>query len=332
MRAQMPATPDPAGIRMRGLRRERGQYYTRANPFEHGAFRSWARRAGLPGEAVLEPFAGANCLIRHLEDLGLCGEYAAFDVDPSSEDVRRRDTLASFPEGYSACVTNPPWLARNSARLRGLGFPDTRHDDLYKHALSLCLANCGWVAALVPESFVRSGLFQDRLTDFVSYTARLFEDTAHPVGLALFSPGESGGAAVWSQNERVGPLPELLAQSPAPVDGGCPVAFNDPEGNVGLLAIDNTRGRSIRFCEPGELGGRRIRHTSRGITRMRVGARVDIDGCNAFLEGFRSETRDVLLTSYRGLRRDGMYRRRLDWRQARGIVQRVVAGDAGGLF
>jgi len=43
-----------------------GQFFTTGNPFDCDAFGAWAKRAGLPKETVLEPFAGSNALIRHL--------------------------------------------------------------------------------------------------------------------------------------------------------------------------------------------------------------------------------------------------------------------------
>ena len=47
-----------------------------------------------------------------------------------------------------------------------------------------------------------------------------------------------------------------------------PLRFNDPEGDLGLIAIDNTRGPSIRFCEGRELAGYRVGGNSRMITRI----------------------------------------------------------------
>ena len=93
------------------------------------------------------------------------------DIHPADERVEMRDTLDAFPLGFDVCITNPPWLAKNSVTARGLAFPDCSYDDLYKFALEKCLDNCGWVAALVPELFIRASLFQERLTDFVSLTS-----------------------------------------------------------------------------------------------------------------------------------------------------------------
>ena len=312
---------DPGGETDTSARKRRtGRFYTVANPFRHPAFRAWAKAAGLPGRRILEPFAGSNRLVEFLEEMDLCRDSRSFDIAPADPRVRRRDTLRSFPSGYEVCVTNPPWLARNSAALRGLSFPRCGHDDLYKLCLEKCLSRCSWVAALIPESFLRSGLFRTRLRDFVSLTARMFADTGHPVGLALFGPDWSADAAVWADSLRVGALSDLERLRPSPTADGPAMRFNDPRGNVGLIALDNTRTASIRFCEVRELAGYRVKKTGRHITRITVRGPIRIEAWNGYLGEFRERTRDVLMTGYKGIRKDGMYRRRLDWRLARGIV------------
>lgn len=301
-------------------KRGRGQYYTVNNPFEHVAFLEWASKAGLPEATVLEPYAGANSLIHHLSLMSLCKSYASFDIEPRDVDVFERDTLSSFPVGHNVCVTNPPWLARNSATVRGLPFPDCEYDDLYKFALRKCLDHCGYVAALVPESFIRARKFDNRLTDFVSLTARLFPDTGHPVGLALFVPDRSEDIRVWSGKRKIGLLSELERLRPTPRSNGPVVRFNAQDGNVGLIALDNTLGPSIRFCNVDELEGYRVKSSGRHITKMHVEGPVRILEWNRRLAIFRERTHDVLLTCYKGIRKDGKYRRRLDWSVARGIV------------
>lgn len=301
-------------------KRRTGRFYTAVNPFRHRAFREWAKAAGLPARRILEPFAGSNRLIEFLEEMDLCRDFRSFDIAPADSRVRRRDTLRSFPSGYEACVTNPPWLARNSAAFRGLPFPRCSHDDLYKFCLEKCLSHCPWVAALLPESFLRSGLFRTRLRHFVSLTARMFTDTGHPAGLALFGPDWTADAVVWADSRRIGALSDLERLRPRPTADGPPMRFNDPHGNVGLIALDDTRTASIRFCDVRELAGYRVKKTGRHITRITVRGPVRIEAWNAYLGEFRERTQDVLMTSYKGIRKDGKYRRRLDWRLARGIV------------
>ena len=305
---------------MKQNKRQRGQYYTVTNPFAHKAFRHWAKCANLPDNTVLEPFAGCNSLINHLYKMGLCQNYESFDIEPTNSKVHKRNTLNKFPKGFNVCVTNPPWLARNSASGRGLAFPDTPYDDLYKHSLEKCLDNCDYLAALVPESFIRSGLFRDRLNTFISLTKPIFYDTTHPVGLAMFLPEITNNTMIYSGHKRVGILADIEKSRPVQTLER-KIKFNSPNGNIGLIAVDNTQGASIRFCHPKELENYNVRAECRYITRLDVnGYKPNIEQLNKILNKFRETTSDVLMTPYRGLRKDGKYRRRLDWGLARGLI------------
>ena len=300
-------------------KRAQGQFFTTGNPFLCQAFVAWSRRANLPQETVIEPFAGANLIIEHLVSIGTAHRWRSYDIKPRAEGVSKRDTIADFPTGYNVCVTNPPWLAKNSAAFRGLPFPNTDFDDLYKLALTKCLDNCGYVAALVPESFIRADLHQDRLHTFVSLTHSMFSDTKHPVGLALFDPQPTKDVIVYSGKERVGTLSEIKKLRP-PARKAQEIKFNEPEGNLGLIALDNTLEASIRFCDVSELKDYKVSDTCRHITKLSVPWRVNIQDCNSIINKFRVATKDVLMTCYRGIRKDGMYRRRLDWNLARDII------------
>ena len=187
-------------------KRQIGQYYTVGNPFSVEPFRDWAKSAKLPNKEILEPFAGSNSLINMLELMGYCRRSVSYDLEPRDNKVRKRDTLKQFPRNHEICITNPPWLAKNSATVRNLHFPNCKYDDLYKFALEKCLDNCGYIAALVPESFITADLFQDRLKDFISLTFDMFTETNHPVGLALFVPDSACDVNIWSGNNKVGSL------------------------------------------------------------------------------------------------------------------------------
>lgn len=325
-------------------KRATGRYYTRGNPFLLKPFRAWAEALNLNQQTVLEPFAGDNSIPQLIREAQLqCRDWALFDIKPAAAEVQQRDTLADFPKGFDVCITNPPWLARNSATRRGLPFPsDTQHNDIYKYALEKCLTNCKWVAAIIPEAFIRSGLFLHRLRDFVSLVpqeqhgracARLpkdgakvspfmFADTEHPVGLALFGPAPQIGALsvkIWRNNQCLGELEKLRSHLPLRSHNR-EIVFNEPAGNVGLIAVDNTVAASIRFCPPAELAGYSVRYQGRSITKLHVPWEVDVGKLNAHLANIREKTHDVFLTAFKGLRRDGQYRRRLDWALARAIV------------
>ena len=344
-------------------KRASGRYYTRGNPFLLEPFQTWAKASNLAQQITLEPFAGAKDIPQLIDAANLqCRDWAFFDIEPGAEGVVQRDTLADFPKGFNVCITNPPWLARNSATRRGLPFPEaTRHDDLYKYALEQCLTHCDWVAAIIPEAFIRSGLFLQRLSDFISLVPQtqdetnyppdsgdkgvsvyspnngdkrvlvyppdkggrgvsvMFEDTEHPVGLALFAPHITSDVRVWRNNQLLGGINTLRRHLPQP-SANRGIVFNDPNGNLGLIAIDNTVSASIRFCPPEELKDYPIRVHCRSITKIGVPWRVDIEMLNARLATIRAKTHDVFLTAFKGMRRDGHYRRRLDWGLSRAIV------------
>ena len=318
-------------------KRANGRYYTRGNPFQLEPFQRWAKVSDLEQQIALEPFAGAKDIPQLIDSTHLrCRDWVFYDIEPGAKGVMQRDTLADFPKGFNVCITNPPWLARNSATRRGLPFPEaTRHDDLYKYALEQCLTHCDWVAAIIPEAFIRSGLFLHRLCDFISLvpqtqngtthdsksrnTSYMFDDTEHPVGLALFAPNRTSDVKVWRNNQLLGKLSELRKHLPLPSSNRS-IVFNEPKGNLGLIAIDNTVSASIRFCAPAELGEYKVRTHCRSITKIGVPWHVDIDVLNANLRDIREKTYDVFLTAFKGLRRDGCYRRRLDWALARAII------------
>ncbi len=318
-------------------KRASGRYYTRGNPFQLEPFKTWAKELNLERQIALEPFAGAKDIPQLIDAAHLrCQDWTFYDIEPGAKGIVQRDTLADFPKGFKVCITNPPWLARNSATRRGLPFPKaTRYDDLYKYALEQCLTHCEWVAAIIPEAFIRSGLFLQRLRSFISLVPQtqykttkedgrrdnsyMFEDTEHPVGLALFAPDATPDVRIWRNNQFLGGLSELRTHLPQPSRNRS-IVFNDPNGNLGLIAIDNTVSASIRFCPPVELKDYPIRVHCRSITKIGVPWRVDIDMLNARLARIREKTHDVFLTAFKGLRRDGQYRRRLDWALTRAIV------------
>ncbi len=303
-------------------KRAQGQFYTRGNPFDLPPFLKWADQAGLPGKCVLEPFAGANNIIRTLQKAGICDAFKSYDLTPADREVKARDTIARFPEGFDVCVTNPPWLARNSATRRRLPFPGVCADDLYKHCLELCLNHCGYVAALVPASYLQSGLFRDRLQTYILLHDTIFSDTENPVCLSLFGNKPTGRVNIYYDGDDIGTLASLLKKLPTPKRDKR-VRFNDPKGGLGFISFDNTREPSIRFCHAVEIRDYTIKVSSRFITRISgdFGASTRLIGkLNRAIKTFRHDTQDVFLTPFKGIRDDGRYRRRMEYMLARRFI------------
>ena len=306
-------------------KRANGRYYTVANLFDTKPFREWAKLAGLLETTLIEPFAGHGDLVRMLRELNLCGRARLYDIEPAAKGIKCRDTLTSFPHNAGVVVTNPPWLARNSATRRGLHFPYCEFDDLYKHCLSVCLENADYVAAIIPASFLSSRLFRSRLCSVDIAAAPVFSDTENPTCLAMFSLKDSKDVSVYNGGKLVGKLSDLERHLPRSANNNTRVQFNIPNGRLGLVAIDNTRQASIRFCRGSELEGYPIGQTSRMITRIsgNFGRNIGdfVESLNERFDKFREETSDVFLTPFKGLRRDGKYRRRLDYALAREFIR-----------
>ncbi len=302
---------------------------------------------------ILEPFAGANNIVGMVKDVGYCTQaWRSYDLDPVNDDsnatdlvVEQRDTLSDYPAGFVAAITNPPYLAKNSATRRGLPFPATAYDDLYQVALATMLEGTPYVAAIVPESFVTQALFHDRLQAVVSLTCRMFEDTEVPVCLALFIPncskpttGKLGGKdfAIYAENRLIGTYSKLMASLRQP-RSSVAWRFNDSAGLIGLQAIDNQKAASINFTNGAAIPASSVKETSRSVTRISCAgldettATLVIAKANELLAERRKLTKDVFMTAFKGLRQDGRYRRRLDFSQARDLLNlalELVGGAA----
>ncbi len=306
------------------MKRQHGAYYTENSPFELKPFKNWAISANISQHTILEPFAGANNIIRMLKNLGMCSKFVSFDICPAHHNVKQFNTLKQFPVGYKICITNPPWLARNSAHRRKLVFPaPVQYDDVYQYALEIALKYCEYVAFIIPATFLRSGLFRKRLESFVLIERPLFYDTDNPVCLAMFTPN-AARTQIWAENKFINYLDSLeMIYNKHAHNTDKTVRFNAPDGELGLLGVDNTKDASIRFCHGSELSHRVVVHSDRSITRIDPGIKVTsdlIDSLNETLNKFRNDTYDLFLAPFKGLRADGKYRRRLDYATARGLI------------
>lgn len=309
-----------------------GQFFTMVSPFTHPAFTKWLDGIS-PSATFLEPFAGANNLVRMVESVRAGLSWECYDIEPQHEDVIQRDTLSNFPQvsGVVAVVTNPPYLAKNVARRQGLdGVVELcgQYENLYMRCVAECLAGAGYVAAIIPESFLTAGVFRERLCDVISLNQQMFVDTEVPVCLALWGPDASPDFVVWKSTLRMGTWSELRQHWPVRSDSR--IRFNDPDGEIGLIAIDTPTSASIRFCEGSAIASAEVKHSSRHRTRITVegleAALIDmvIAAANERLTALREATGDIGLTSFMGLRRDGEYRRRLDFATARSLLAEAL--------
>ena len=325
-------------------KRTLGQFFTTTNPFSIHIFHEWFSL--IPEEKkdpLLEPFAGANNIVKMIKDLGYTYNWHCFDITPKNEvnatpefKIEERDMLADFPDNYFVGITNPPYLAKNSASKIGMPFPNTIYDDLYKVSLKTMLDHLEYVAAIIPESFITAEIFQERVYAFISLTCKMFEDTECPVCLALFVPEKikkdldlsKNDFYIYRQETCMGKYEDFKKKIPKSTLS-LPWKFNDKYGEIGIYLHDGREINSIRFVRGETIKPEKVKVSSRHVVRVsglpeNINLDFFLERCNKKLSIFRKETQDFFFTSFRGLRKDGKYRRRLDFKNAKIIMNAVV--------
>ena len=324
---------------------ELGQFYTRGNPFLYSRVQQWfSSIPNLSNLKLIEPFAGSNSLVAMVNAsvLKLNSEnWGCFDIAPEAIEsnlvpeieVIKRDTIEDFPSGFDVAITNPPYLAKNSATRKGMDVSFNGFQDLFEVALNEMLSNCDWVAAIIPESFITRKIFTSRLEVAVSLNHDMFDDTEFPVCLALFSRHETADFEIWRGAELIGSHSKLTKEANNLLDAPSVIRtkFNAPTGSVGLWAIDDTNSATIRFLPGEEIASSTIKVTSRSYSRIElefVGTPIDLHQlekeANKLIKNYREITGDVFLTAFKGLRKDNLYRRRIDWTTSHRILNRAA--------
>ena len=101
--------------------------------------------------------------------------------------------------------------------------------------------------------------------------------------------------------------------------------FNDPDWNIWIRCIDSTKRPSIEFINWESIDPSRIKVSSRSLTRVSwlpewIDFQEFLNECNRILRQYREISCDICLTSFKWLRDDDCYRRRLDFDTARRIM------------
>lgn len=344
-------------------KRAAGRYLTEGDPFGYDAVSEWVATivgatAGRPVSAC-EPYAGKNFLpsafMSRFAPVFKDGiEWVGYDLVPCPDEenllpgcpISQADTLLSIPSCHDVIVTNPPYLARNSARRRHLPFPFDHAGvgidspaDLYQIALDSCLASASWCSMLIPESFITSRYDKSRLMSVISLPGDLFLDTECPVCLALFGPDPSGDYEIYANDGHLlgkatdvrRAYDEILERGFEASPHGRNLTFNDPGGAIGLRGVDSSLGTLAHFVDGEKIDPSSVKQTSRSVTRIGVtdwnGKDVAdvIEGANRLLGEWREATGDVFMTAFKGVNKQThAYRRRLSFREAEAIVNAVI--------
>ena len=334
-------------------RRSAGQWMTYGNPFYTEFVCRWVeeRFDGIEHIRACEPYAGKLSLVKHMNDslpiVASRMSWSAYDIAPQEIgnrdvdgiEITRCNTLFGIPNApYDIIVTNPPYLARNSARRRRLDFPFDRSgigiarpSDLYQFALDTCLASADVCVMLIPESFITSSYDKSRCNAIVSLRGDMFDDTDCPVCLALFGREHSDETTIVANDGTViGELGEIRKASDNLIGNVMhDIMMNNPIGDVALFGVDSLSGATIRFDVGDAIPSEDVKPSSRSMTRMSCtdGTKIDgavIEHANEILSEWRMMTSDVLMTPFKGVRKDGKYRRRLAFKEAQAILSKAI--------
>jgi hypothetical protein len=290
----------------------------------------------------LDPFAGDGHLLEAIKSdpvLGrLVSQATGFDIQ--GELFPFNDSLVSIPNPQRAViVTNPPYLANHSAKRKGVDqlvakyFANSTQKNLYRIALENCLASADYVVAIIPETFLLSTFPKHRLELAVVIQDSLFGDTDAPALVACFTKERCADARIFTGNQSVGKLSEILElrESSAPKQT---IVFNDPKGRIGLRAVDGSDGISpIAFMAAKDFSypSKSVAVSSRLMTYLELPELSDsevsklISKANANLSEIREASGDLVLAPFKGNDRNGKRRRRLDYALARKILNLAKA-------
>lgn len=332
-------------------KRNLGQYFTRDDVWlrphlvEH--LRSLHARYG----TCLDPFAGDGHLLDVAASLGF--NTTGHDLDETICKTKGwgapNDSILNVPQHADAFVlTNPPYLAKNSARRMnspassyfrpGAVMPSNHEhtnilDDLCKLAIERTLAHYDDSVWIVPESVVQDlehlPHWRGRLHSLTVLEDNPFTDTEHPVCVLVFSKDHPGGE-LWKNDTRLGTYDEVWSRhniTRSSPSNATTMKFNSPTGTLGYRAVDGTKedgSMRIRFCLGDELGYDRqnIKVSSRHLTYIDVALEGDelvavVQEANRLIEAYRASTHDVFLTAFMGNTKTGVRRRRMDYYLAR---------------
>ena len=304
-------------------KRELGQYYTKNNPFNNRFFKQWYNNItnyyDITEIEILEPFAGENHIVEMIDainDIKKPKNWKCFYISPTKKNTS---------------ITNPPYLSKNNATILNLEY-DEKYLNLYLKCIDIMLNNVDFIAAIIPEAFIRNKYYKERLSYAIILDFKMFDDTTIPVCLALFNKDISDDFLIVTNGNPIGYFNEINNKYNKSIASPINWKFNDSNGEIGLYACDSRKGEKIRFVKANELThGKQITDKTRGNTKISGYSFKDdnelsifINKLNENLNIFRDLTQDVLLSSFKELRyNENKYRKRLTYTLARNILNQT---------
>ena len=319
-----------------------GSFYTTKSGWLTDQVRQFLEKALSESNGyLLDPFAGDGHLLEAIKSDSVLRAQVkqATGFDIQGDTFPFNDSLVAIPNQKRAViVTNPPYLANHSAKRKGVDqlvakyFAGSTQKNLYRIALEKALDSADYVVAIIPETFLLSTFPKHRLELAVVIQDSLFGDTDAPALVACFTKERCADAHIFTGNQSIGNLSEILAlrESTAPKHT---IVFNDPNGRIGLRAVDGSDGKTpIAFVAARDFGypSNSVAVSSRLMTYLEVPGVADedmpelISKANGMLASIRMRSGDLVLAPFKGNNKAGKRRRRLDYALARRILNKCI--------
>lgn len=286
-----------------------------------------------------DPFAGSGCLLRAAEtNFSFIKKTIGLDIDESLG-WPVNDSLAGIPKKKDAIiVTNPPYISNYSAARKKISaslqkyFDSTEYDDVYLLALDQMLLAQKHVVAIVPETFINSNYRQkQKLHSITILEENPFLDTDVPVVVLCFDSviKDLDKVKVYKNDTFVNTLGaiEKLRLNP---QNNVEMKFNVLSGWLAVRCVDSTNPENmLKFDFKDNIDyawDKGIKVSSRLLTLIDLDVpekkRVEfINQCNGILLDLRMKTADVIFSPFKGNMKNGVRRRRLDFRTCRAIIE-----------
>lgn len=313
-----------------------GQFFTKENIWLRPQIKDFIKNAKV--SIAYDPFAGEGHLLSVAEkDLGFT-KTVGLDIDPALI-WDKNDSLISIPHIEGAIIiTNPPYISNYSASRKKVRdkvqmyFEHSDYDDVYLIALDNMLEAQKYVVAIIPETFINSAYRKKSLLHSITILEQSpFDDTDTPVAVACFDGAIKSldDVKVYKGDTLVSSLGSIEALRMIP-DHSVKMIFNDKNGWLAVRCVDSTNPYDmLRFDYKENINynwEEGIKVSSRLFTLINIDVPQEkrtefIDCCNRILVDIREKTSDLIFSPFKGNMKNGMRRRRLDFKTCRAIIE-----------
>ena len=307
---------------------------------------------------VVDPFAGEGHLLRLFDQAN--ARTLAIDIDLAVKPDIVADSLKALPTKLSqrecVVITNPPYSHRHILQEEDPVLYDTvveaGYVDLYEYSIRRVIDQLGFppTFAMVPENFIASRTTQLRrelyrhIVAIQIHSTSTCRDTRQPTILAYLHPEPVESTDLWLDDRHEDTIevhPDGLR--PKLKDMGNYVDFGFKEGQTEeqrdtSILLQSTDGGSEKnriklmpvrekfgtMHYPGKSTDRAYVQIVPKVSLSERQSRLLIKAFNRWVDDWRTKTHGLGLTSFRSNTDSGFRRKRIDWKLARLVINRLI--------